>query len=108
MTARSPIRAVVALILPPLVWYGQEQGLAGPLRINCHVADGWPAIAWGVASLLVCIAAAALALPQARRSAGDDGVVLWAARLALLGSGVFGLAILLGSLAAAMVPACAR
>jgi hypothetical protein len=102
-------RAWVALLVPPLLWYVQEQGLAGPLRVNCHVADGWPAMVWGAASLLLCAANAGVTLPLSRHSRDVGGpVVPWIARLAVAGSGVFALAILFGSLAAALVPACAR
>jgi hypothetical protein len=102
-------RAWTALLLPPAVWYLQEQGLAGPLRINCHVADGLPALAWGAASLLLCLGAAWLARPLAHAPAeGESPTAPWIARLAMLGAGVFALAIAFGSLAAALVPACAR
>jgi hypothetical protein len=98
-------RAWIALLIPPLVWYGQEQGLAGPLRINCHVADGLPAILWGAFSLVLCAAAGALGWSASK---SGEGTVPWLGRLAIAGAAVFSLAIAFGSLAAALVPACAR
>jgi hypothetical protein len=98
------VRLCLALVVPPLVWYVQEQALAGPLRIDCHVADGWPAIAWGVVSLVCCAVAAALGWSQVR----GEGLSAWLARLAIAGAAVFSVAIAFGALAAALVPACAR
>lgn len=98
-------RAWAALIVPPIVWYLQQQGLAGPLRINCHVAGGLPAIAWGLVSLIICFCIGAMGWPVAR--AGKD-TLAWIARLGVLGAAMFSLAIAFGSLAAALVPACAR
>jgi len=100
----SAARAWLALIIPPLVWYGQQQGLAGPLRVDCHVADGWPAVVWGVASLICCAGSAALGWSQVR----EAGLAAWVARLGVAGAGVFSVAITFGTLAAALVPACAR
>jgi len=105
----SAARAWTALLLPPLLWYVQQQGLGGPLRVNCHVADGWPALLWGFASLVGCGVAARLAFPAALRSQETGGrVVAWLSRLALLSAALFALAIILGSIASALVPACAR
>jgi hypothetical protein len=98
-------RAWAALLAPPFVWYLQEQGLAGPLRINCHVADGLPAIAWGFVSLILCFCAGAMGWPIAR--AGRD-TIAWIARVGAAGATIFSVAIAFGSMAAALVPACAR
>lgn len=109
MTVSARTRAWTALLLPPVVWYVHQQGIGGPLHVNCHVAAGGTALVWGVASLIVCIAAAWVAWPLARRSQAHDGpVACWIARLAMLGAAVFALAIVIGSLASALVPPCAR
>ena len=102
-------RAWTALLLPPVVWYVHQQGIGGPLRVNCHVAAGGTALAWGVASLIVCVGAGWIAWPLARLSREHGGpVACWIARLAMLGVVVFGLAIVIGSIASALVPPCAR
>lgn len=101
-------RAWAALLIPPVVWYVQEQGLAGPLRIDCHVAQGVVALVWGGASLLICVANAVVTIPLARAGGDGPSVAAWLARLAILVSMVFGVAILFGTLATALVPACAR
>jgi hypothetical protein len=109
MSAGFQARAWIFLSIPPLVWYGHQQGLGGPLRLNCHVAEGPTALTWGAVSLLLCAANAWLALPLAREGQDTAGPMTpWIGRLAVAASGLFGLAILFGSLASALVPACAR
>lgn len=109
MSISARTRAWTALLLPPLAWYVHQQGIGGPLHVNCHVAAGGLAVVWGVVSLIVCAAAAWLAWPLARRSREASGsVACWIARLAIFGAVVFALAIVFGSLASALVPACAR
>ncbi|WP_157220879.1 hypothetical protein [Flavisphingomonas formosensis] len=107
MTSESG-RIWVALLLPPAAWYGQQQALAGPLRLNCHLIAGWPALLWGLASLLACAFSAWLAASRSRGSGAEVGVATGMARIAMLGAGLFGLAIMFSSIAAALVPACAR
>lgn len=105
----ASVRAWSALSLPPVLWFVQQQGIAGPLRVNCHMAEGWPAILWGIVSLFGCAVAGGCAVPVARAGGIDEGsAVPWIARIAILVALVFALAIALGAMAAAMVPACAR
>lgn len=99
----SRARSWVALVLPPVAWFGFEQGLSALLHARCDLA-AW-GLAWGVASLAACALAAWLARPLARRG-GDLLAVLWLARLALVLAGIFALAIAFQMLAILVVPAC--
>ena len=103
MTLRA--RAWTALLLPPFAWFLFQQGLAHVVHVRCNVA-GPVGAGWGVASLAVCAAAALLA----RRRADPELMSAhpWLCRVALLGAGVFALAIAFQTLAAVMVPACLR
>lgn len=96
-------RSWAALALPPVAWFGFEQGLSALLHARCGLA-GW-GIVWGVASLSLCGLAAWLAGPLARRG-GDLLAMLWLARLALVLAGIFGLAITFQMLAILLVPPC--
>ncbi|MEH3121357.1 MAG: hypothetical protein PGN16_05135 [Sphingomonas phyllosphaerae] len=101
MSPRS--RSWTALVLPPVAWFGFEQGLSALLHARCNLA-GW-GLAWGAASLIVCALAAWLAWPLARRG-GDLLATLWLARLALALAGIFALAIAFQTLAILLVPPC--
>jgi hypothetical protein len=103
MTARA--RIWPALCLPPLAWFLFEQGLSHVVHVRCGAANS-VGVLWGGVSLAVCALAAGLA----RKGPPPDPASArpWLGRLALLGAGVFGLAIAFQTLAAAMVPACLR
>ena len=104
----AQLKHIMTLLLPPIAWYAHQQGIGGPLHLNCHVAAGGTALVWGLASLAVCIVAAWIAWPLARKSEERGGVVAcWIARLAMFGTVVFALAIVIGSIASALVPPCA-
>jgi hypothetical protein len=96
-------RGWTALALPPLAWFGFEQGLSALLHARCDLA-GW-GLAWGAVSLAACALAARLARPLARRG-GDLLAGAWLARLALVLAGIFALAIAFQTLAILLVPAC--
>ncbi|MGR6329584.1 hypothetical protein ACU5AX_11005 [Sphingomonas sp. XXL09] len=96
-------RSWAALLLPPVAWFGFEQGLSALLHARCDLA-GW-GLAWGAASLAACALAAWLARPLARRG-GNRLSLLWLARLALVLAGIFALAIAFQTLAILLVPAC--
>lgn len=96
-------RCWTALLLPPLAWFGFEQGLSALLHARCDLS-GW-GLVWGGVSLALCALAARLALPLARRDR-DLLSVLWLARLALAMAGIFALAIVFQILAIVMVPPC--
>ncbi len=103
MSARA--RAWVALSIPPVAWFGFEQGLSALLGSACaRVGIG---LAWGGASLALCGVALWLAWPLRRRGAPPRTEV-WLARLATLGTAFFGLAIGFQTLAVLMVPPCLR
>jgi hypothetical protein len=108
---RDPNRARpwIAFVLPIAAWFVFQQGIAGPLHLNCAVGRPWLGPLWGAASLLLCALAAGIAWPQARvRGEGIGTVVFWLARIALLSAGLFALAILFQTLATLIVPSCAR
>lgn len=96
-------RSWTALLLPPLAWFGFEQGLSALLHARCDLA-GW-GLAWGAASFALCALAAWLARPLARRG-GDLLAGVWLARLAPVLAGIFALAIAFQTLAILLVPAC--
>lgn len=97
-------RVWMALTVPPLTWFLFEQGLSALLHADCtRSAIG---IAWGVASLAICLLALRVAWPL--RQAGDVLTDHWLARLAIVLAGLFSLAIAFQTLAIVMVPACVR
>ncbi|WP_420139776.1 hypothetical protein [Sphingomonas sp.] len=102
------IRPWLALSLPPIAWYAFEVGLASVLKTSCALAGGWLGIAWGGASLLACLIAAALAWPYAWPAGERTAARPWIARIALLLSGIFVLAIGFQTLGVMIVPACVR
>jgi hypothetical protein len=94
--------------LPPLAWYAFEVGLASTLMVACKPVGGWLGIAAGAASISVCAVAARLAWPYARPAGDQTPTRPWLARVALLLSGVFALAIAFQTLGILIVPACVR
>lgn len=99
------LRPWLALVLPPAAWYLFEVGLGSVLKVDCAPVGAWLGLAWGVASLLACAAAAAVAWPGAR-PADDQTPRAWLARVALLLAGVFALAIAFQTLGVLLVPPC--
>lgn len=95
-------RTWTALLLPPVAWFLFQQGLSALLHADCGRA--WAGLPWGAASLVACAGAFRLAWPLGRRE--GDLTDPWLARLALLGSGLFALAILFQTLAVAIAPPC--
>lgn len=108
-SGRERARLPPALALPPLAWIALEYGLGSALRGACAAVGWWPGLLAGAVSLCACLAAWLLARPLARRAGDDDPPTrLWLARVAMLGAAVFGLAVVLQSLAIAIVPPCVR
>lgn len=113
MTARAGFRGsrlalAVALPLPPLAWYGAQQGVGTLVREQCSTAAGIGG-AVGLLALVACALAIWLSVPvprQARSSRGQTDAVL--SKLVLVGSGIFALAITFQTLATLIVPSCAR
>lgn len=105
MKGAAHLRPWIALTLPPAAWFVFQQGLAFTLRGACGAAGVPLGPLWGLASLAACGGAARIAWT---RVAGGTGADRFLARLALLGAGLFGLAILYQSLATLIVPPCAR
>ncbi|MDB5688618.1 MAG: hypothetical protein JWL91_494 [Sphingomonas bacterium] len=102
------VRPWLALVLPPTAWYVFELGLASALKEACGPVGGWLGIVWGAASLVVCAAAAALAWPYAGPAGDQTPPRQWLARVALLLSGIFALAIAFQTLGVLIVPPCVR
>ena len=105
MKAGAHLRPWVALVLPPAAWFVFQQGLAFTLRGACQAAGVPLGPVWGVASLVVCAVAARLAWS---RRAGGTGADRFLANIAVLGGGLFGLAIAFQTIATMIVPPCAR
>lgn len=95
------IRIWSALLLPPVAWYGDQQGLSLMLSGACR-AVLWAGPVLGVFALLLCGVAAWLARAAPPQAYG------WLGRLAQLGAGLFALAIAFQLLATLIVPPCAR
>ncbi len=105
---RSRMALAVALILPPLAWYCGQQGLGYVLRLQCAAAVG-PSALGGAFALLACAVAAWLALGVRRDEPSPPGRTDAVLRIvAMLGAGVFALAIAFQTLAVLIVPSCAR
>jgi hypothetical protein len=102
------IRPWLALLIPPVAWYVFELGLSSVLKVACEPVGGWPGILWGAASLGACAAAAGLAWPFAGPAGEDTPSRWWLARIALLLSGIFALAIAFQTLGILIVPSCVR
>ena len=79
------------------------------LRGGCAAIGGWAGPVWGVTSVALCIVAAVVARPAAAAAADRNPPARrWLARIAMLGAGVFALAITYQTLATLIVPGCAR
>jgi hypothetical protein len=103
------VRPWVALMLPALAWVLFEYGLAWVMRASCSAVGAWAGPLWGIVCLLTCGAATTIAWPIARRAVQNDPPARpWLARVALVGTAVFGFAIALQTLATLIVPSCAR
>lgn len=96
--------AWTALLLPPVAWFGFEQGLSHLLHTRCGMVGA--GVVWGVASLVVCGVAAATAWSLTCRDRASGSAPVWLARVALAMSGIFALAITFQTLAILMVPPC--
>jgi hypothetical protein len=111
MRQHSPSRwrPTIALLLPPLAWFLFQQGLSGLMRVRCGAGGPPLGPLWGGAGLLLCIVALWLAWPAGTRPIrADRPVSTFIARMAMLGAGVFALAILFQTLATLIVPPCVR
>lgn len=103
------VRPWIALALPALAWVLYEYGLGWAMRESCSTVGAWVGPLWGIVSLVACVSALIIAWPMARRAADADPPARpWLARVALVGTAVFGLAIALQTLATFIVPSCAR
>lgn len=101
-------RPWIALAMPPMAWMLFEYGLGWAMGNACTTVGSWMGPLWGALSLIVCAAAAVLARSAAKGSDEDARTRPWLANVALLGSGVFALAIAFQTLATLIVPSCAR
>jgi hypothetical protein len=98
----------LALVLPPTAWYVFELGLTSVLKVACAPVGEWLGVTWGAASLVACTIAAILASPYARSAGRQTPPRRWLARVALLLSGIFALAIVFQTLGVLIVPPCVR
>jgi hypothetical protein len=102
------IRPWLALVLPPTAWYVFELGLTSVLKVACAPVGEWLGVTWGAASLVACAIAAILSSPYVRSAGGQAPPRRWLARVALLLSGIFALAIAFQTLGVLIVPPCVR
>ena len=102
----APVRPWIALVLPPVSWYVFEVGLGSVLKVRCAPVGDWLGLAWGVASLVACGVAMALAWPCARPAGDQTPPRAWLSRVALLLAGIFALAIAFQTLGVLIVPSC--
>ena len=100
-------RPVIALLLPPLVWFLFQQGLSGLMRGRCDAGGPFVGPLWGGSGLILCGLALWLAWTAGIRADGRP-VSTFVARMAMLGASVFALAILFQTLATLIVPSCVR
>ena len=95
-------RAWFAMILPPLAWFVGQQGWGQAVRLVC--SQGQYGLAIGIATLILCAAAAVVAWPL-RNAEGPTRLIAWCA---IGDSGLFGLALIFHLLAGALIPSCFR
>lgn len=95
------IRLWAALLLPPVAWYGDQQGLSLVLSGACR-AVVWAGPVLGVLALILCGVATWLARGAPPRVYG------WLGRIARFGAIPFALAIAFQLLATLIVPPCVR
>ncbi len=104
----SRLALAVALSLPPVAWYGAQQGLGALVRLHCAAAP-IPGGAAGLAALMGCAAAVWLSLgPSAVKEGPPARTDAMLRVFVRLGAAIFALAIVLQTLAVLIVPACAR
>jgi hypothetical protein len=104
MRTRSRLSRWLALIVPPLAWYGFQQGLAMTLRGACGAAGVPLGPLWGAGSIALCVGAGWLARPRPSQQGSDR----FLSQLGVLAAGLFSLAILYQSIATLIIPPCAR
>ena len=102
------IRPWLALFLPPITWYVFEIGLSSVLKVTCAPVGEWLGLTWGAVSLVACAVAAVLAWPYAWPAGDQTPPRPWLARVALLLSSIFALAIAFQTLSVLIVPPCVR
>ena len=105
MKTGAHLRPWVALVLPPAAWSVFQQGLGFTLRGACRAAGVPLGPVWGLASLIVCAIAARIAWS---RRVGGTGADRFLAHIAMLGAGLFAMAIAFQTIATVIVPPCAR
>ncbi|MBC9033811.1 hypothetical protein IAG41_15555 [Sphingomonas sp. JC676] len=104
MTIRSRPSLWLALVVPPLAWYGFQQGLATTLRGACGAAGVPLGPLWGAGSIALCIGAGWFARPRPGQQSSDRLL----SQLGVLAAGLFSLAIFYQSVATMIIPPCAR
>jgi hypothetical protein len=104
MKTRSRLSLWLALIVPPLAWYGFQQGLAMTVRGACGAAGVPLGPLWGAGSIALCICAGWFAMPRPGQQDSDR----FLSKLGVLAAGLFSLAILYQSAATMIIPPCAR
>ena len=102
------VRPWLALFLPPMTWYVFEIGLTSVLKVACAPVGDGLGFVWGAGSLIACVTAAILAWPYARSAGDQTPPRRWLARVALLLSGIFALAVAFQTLGVLIVPPCVR
>lgn len=100
------VRPWIALFLPPTAWYVFEVGLGSVLKVHCQPVGDWVGLVWGIASLVACGVAMAIAWPCARPAGDQTSPRAWLSQVALLLAAIFALAIAFQTLSVLIVPGC--
>jgi hypothetical protein len=103
----SRTRLTIALFLPALAWFQFQQGLIVAMRGRCTAGAPPVGLVWGLVSLALCLLAMWLAGSSSRPSDLEGRQVSrFMALLALIGAGLFALAIIFQTMAILIVPPC--
>jgi hypothetical protein len=97
----------IALLMPPLAWISFEYGLAISLSSACVAVGSWLGPLWGAGAFFACLIGAIIAQRTIQLGrAQQKELNRWLGKVALLGCGVFSLAILFQTIATLIVPPC--
>ena len=97
-----PIRAWIAVCMPPVAWFLGQRGWGQAVRLVCSQGN-W-GLGIGVAALVLCLAGGVIAWPL-RGEEGSTRLVAWCA---IGDSLIFAIALCFHLLAGSLIPSCFR